>query len=163
MSWKRRKSGSSDSGTMNSREQTADKSRSAPSVINLADPARGDDANEFQGYRHDAGVSFIVVDAPPGGGPKLHRHPYESCGEKSRGNFQCQVWAQARGDRGSRGDPAAHRVLRLDGVGGFVLEARARLHVPEMSSLLPRTIGGARLWARYDNGCWRAEHQARSC
>src|SRR5215210_8997062 len=49
----------------------------APSVINLADPARGEDANEFQGYRHDAGVSFIVVDAPPGGGPKLHRHPYE--------------------------------------------------------------------------------------
>ncbi|MDQ3793571.1 MAG: cupin domain-containing protein [Actinomycetota bacterium] len=46
-------------------------------VLDLADPARGDDANEFQGYRHGAGVSFIVVDAPPGGGPRLHRHPYE--------------------------------------------------------------------------------------
>ena len=46
-------------------------------VIDLADPARGDDANEFQGYRHGAGVSFIMVDAPPGGGPRLHRHPYE--------------------------------------------------------------------------------------
>ena len=32
---------------------------------------------EFQGYHLGAGVSFIVVDAPPGGGPKLHRHPYE--------------------------------------------------------------------------------------
>jgi mannose-6-phosphate isomerase-like protein (cupin superfamily) len=46
-------------------------------ILELADPARGDDANEFQGYHYDAGVSFIVVDAPPGGGPKLHRHPYE--------------------------------------------------------------------------------------
>jgi hypothetical protein len=44
-------------------------------IIDMADPARGDDPNEFQGYHHDAGVSFIVVDAPPGGGPKLHRHP----------------------------------------------------------------------------------------
>ena len=46
-------------------------------ILDLADRARGDDANEFQGYRHGAGVSFIVVDAPPDGGPKLHRHPYE--------------------------------------------------------------------------------------
>jgi mannose-6-phosphate isomerase-like protein (cupin superfamily) len=49
----------------------------AAHVINLADPERGDDPNEFQGYHHDANISFIVVDAPPGGGPKLHRHPYE--------------------------------------------------------------------------------------
>jgi len=46
-------------------------------VIDLADPARGDDPNEFQGYHHDASVSFIVVDAPPGSGTKLRRHPYE--------------------------------------------------------------------------------------
>ncbi len=46
-------------------------------VVDMADPARGEDANEFQGFRHGAGVSFIVVDAPPGGGPRLHRHPYE--------------------------------------------------------------------------------------
>jgi mannose-6-phosphate isomerase-like protein (cupin superfamily) len=33
---------------------------------------------EFEGYLHgDAGVSFILVDMPPGGGPRLHRHPYE--------------------------------------------------------------------------------------
>ncbi len=43
----------------------------------MADPARGEDANEFQGYHHGAGVSFIVADAPQGSGPKLHRHPYE--------------------------------------------------------------------------------------
>ena len=46
-------------------------------VVDMADPARGEDANEFQGFRHGAGVSFIVVEAPPGSGPKLHRHPYE--------------------------------------------------------------------------------------
>ncbi len=46
-------------------------------VVDMADPARGEDANEFQGFRHGAGVSFIVVEVPPGGGPRLHRHPYE--------------------------------------------------------------------------------------
>ena len=51
--------------------------QNAARVINLADPARGEYTDEFQGFHHDAGVSFIMVDAPPGGGPKLHRHPYE--------------------------------------------------------------------------------------
>ena len=47
-------------------------------VVDLGDPARGERAWEFEGYRYgDAGVSFIVVDAPPGAGPKLHKHPYE--------------------------------------------------------------------------------------
>jgi mannose-6-phosphate isomerase-like protein (cupin superfamily) len=46
-------------------------------ILDLADPERGDDSGEFQGYHHGASVSIIVVDAPPGGGPKLHRHPYE--------------------------------------------------------------------------------------
>ena len=46
-------------------------------IIDLADPGYGEDANEVQGHNHSAAVSVIVVDAPPGGGPKLHRHPYE--------------------------------------------------------------------------------------
>jgi quercetin dioxygenase-like cupin family protein len=45
--------------------------------ISLADPASGEDAGEFQVYHHGANISVIVVNAPPGGGPKLHRHPYE--------------------------------------------------------------------------------------
>lgn len=50
----------------------------AARVVDLADPARGDNnPGEFQGFHLGAGVSFIVVDAPPGGGPRLHRHPYE--------------------------------------------------------------------------------------
>jgi mannose-6-phosphate isomerase-like protein (cupin superfamily) len=46
-------------------------------IIDLADPGYGEDANEVHGHNHNAAVSVIVVDAPPGGGPKLHRHPYE--------------------------------------------------------------------------------------
>ena len=51
--------------------------RGAARVIDLAHPTPGEDANEFQGHHHDADVSFILVDASPGSGPKLHRHPYE--------------------------------------------------------------------------------------
>jgi mannose-6-phosphate isomerase-like protein (cupin superfamily) len=35
-------------------------------------------AREFVGADHgDVGVCVILVDAPPGRGPSLHRHPYE--------------------------------------------------------------------------------------
>ena len=47
-------------------------------IIDVADLAHGETSYEFEGHHHgDAGVSFIVVDAPPGSGPKLHKHPYE--------------------------------------------------------------------------------------
>ena len=46
-------------------------------LIDLADPGYGDDANEVQGHNHNTTVSIIVIDAPPGSGSKLHRHPYE--------------------------------------------------------------------------------------
>jgi len=46
-------------------------------VIDLSDPGYGEDENEVQGHNHNAAVSIIVVDAPPGSGPRLHRHPYE--------------------------------------------------------------------------------------
>jgi len=47
-------------------------------VIDMSDLAHGGTSYEFEGHRHGGtGVSFIVVDAPPGGGPRLHRHPYE--------------------------------------------------------------------------------------
>jgi quercetin dioxygenase-like cupin family protein len=31
----------------------------------------------FEGVERGVGVSLIFVDAPPGDGPRLHRHPYE--------------------------------------------------------------------------------------
>jgi mannose-6-phosphate isomerase-like protein (cupin superfamily) len=35
-------------------------------------------ARELEGYRYgDTRISCIFVEAPPGGGPKLHSHPYE--------------------------------------------------------------------------------------
>jgi mannose-6-phosphate isomerase-like protein (cupin superfamily) len=34
-------------------------------------------SRRFEGEDHDVGLSFFLVDAPPGHGPKLHRHPYE--------------------------------------------------------------------------------------
>jgi mannose-6-phosphate isomerase-like protein (cupin superfamily) len=46
-------------------------------LIDLSDPGYGEDRNEVQGYNHAAAVSVIVVDAPPGSGPRLHKHPYE--------------------------------------------------------------------------------------
>lgn len=36
-------------------------------------------ASRFEGYEHageDIGVSFFLIDAPPGSGPGLHTHPY---------------------------------------------------------------------------------------
>jgi quercetin dioxygenase-like cupin family protein len=46
----------------------------SPEVIRFADlPAR-----EFHGHEHgEVGISFVLVDAAPGRGPRLHRHPYE--------------------------------------------------------------------------------------
>ena len=44
-------------------------------VIDLSNPGHGED--EVQGHNHNAAVSVIVVDLPPGGGPRLHKHPYE--------------------------------------------------------------------------------------
>jgi mannose-6-phosphate isomerase-like protein (cupin superfamily) len=47
-------------------------------IIDIADLARSETAYEFEGHHHgDTSVSFIVIDAPPGSGPKLHKHPYE--------------------------------------------------------------------------------------
>ena len=46
-------------------------------IIDLSNPGYGEVENEVQGNNHNAAVSIIVVDAPPGTGPRLHKHPYE--------------------------------------------------------------------------------------
>jgi quercetin dioxygenase-like cupin family protein len=38
---------------------------------------RAGGARQLAGREHGAGVSLILVDAEPGDGPRLHRHPYE--------------------------------------------------------------------------------------
>jgi mannose-6-phosphate isomerase-like protein (cupin superfamily) len=46
-------------------------------ILHRDDLQRDGNTHEFQGYLHDdADVSFILVDMPPGDGPRLHKHPY---------------------------------------------------------------------------------------
>ena len=46
-------------------------------ILDIVDLEHGETAYEFEGHHYgNAGVSFIVIDAPPGSGPKLHKHPY---------------------------------------------------------------------------------------
>lgn len=46
-------------------------------ILNQADLQRDGTNYEFEGYLHgDTPVSFIWVDLPPGGGPRLHKHTY---------------------------------------------------------------------------------------
>jgi quercetin dioxygenase-like cupin family protein len=46
-------------------------------ILNRDDLERDSMSVNFQGFQYgDTPVSFIWVDAPPGGGPRLHRHPY---------------------------------------------------------------------------------------
>jgi mannose-6-phosphate isomerase-like protein (cupin superfamily) len=48
-----------------------------PYVIAKADLPYGGIAHRFEGHRYgDVGVSFFLVDSPPGGAA-LHTHPYE--------------------------------------------------------------------------------------
>lgn len=47
------------------------------SVVSWSDLPLDGNSHEFEGYLHgDVGVSFILVDAWPGRGPRLHRHAY---------------------------------------------------------------------------------------
>lgn len=47
-------------------------------ILHRNDLPHSGGTHEFEGYLHgDTRISFIVVDMPPGGGPRLHKHPYE--------------------------------------------------------------------------------------
>jgi quercetin dioxygenase-like cupin family protein len=47
-------------------------------VVKVSDLETGAGSPELVGEEHGgAGVCLIFVDVPPGGGPSLHRHPYE--------------------------------------------------------------------------------------
>ena len=46
-------------------------------VLNREDLHSDGMSYEFEGYLHGGtNVTFILVDLPPGGGPRLHKHPY---------------------------------------------------------------------------------------
>lgn len=46
-------------------------------VIRQADLPFSVIAHEFVGEQHATGITFLLVDGPPGAGPRLHRHPYD--------------------------------------------------------------------------------------
>jgi quercetin dioxygenase-like cupin family protein len=49
-----------------------------PHVIAKEELPYGKIAHKFEGYRYGGvGVSFFLVESPPGGGAVLHEHPYE--------------------------------------------------------------------------------------
>jgi hypothetical protein len=45
-------------------------------VIRFEDLPMSNIAREFVGDDHGVGMTFLLVDAPPGRGPSLHTHPY---------------------------------------------------------------------------------------
>jgi mannose-6-phosphate isomerase-like protein (cupin superfamily) len=47
------------------------------SVIRIEDLPFSAIAHELVGADHGVGITFLIVDAPPGRGPALHKHPYE--------------------------------------------------------------------------------------
>ena len=58
--------------------RTGTEERAVAHIVNQADLPHSETAFEFEGQHFgDTNVSFIVIDAPPGSGPKLHKHPYE--------------------------------------------------------------------------------------
>lgn len=47
-------------------------------LLNKEDLEHDGNSHDFQGYLHgNTHLSFLWVDMPPGGGPRLHKHPYE--------------------------------------------------------------------------------------
>ncbi len=47
-------------------------------ILNRDDLREDGGYREFEGYLNGtSNTSFILVDVPPGEGPRLHRHPYE--------------------------------------------------------------------------------------
>jgi mannose-6-phosphate isomerase-like protein (cupin superfamily) len=48
-----------------------------PQLINKSDLPFDSIGWEFQGRHYGSAVSFIIIEAQPGDGPRLHSHPYE--------------------------------------------------------------------------------------
>jgi len=58
--------------------QDAEEAQMKYLVVNRDELSRFGDTYELEGYRHgNTPISLILVDLPPGEGPKLHAHPYE--------------------------------------------------------------------------------------
>jgi quercetin dioxygenase-like cupin family protein len=58
-------------------------------------PPAGQSGGEFEGGPHGSEVSFFVVDAAPGDGPALHRHPYSETFVVQVGRARFEVGGRA--------------------------------------------------------------------
>ena len=52
-------------------------------------------SHQFIGADHDVGISMYLVNAPPGKGPRLHRHPYDKVAIVREGSGRWTVGGQA--------------------------------------------------------------------
>ena len=58
--------------------RTSTQQRGVARIVNQADLPHSEISFECEGQHFGAtNISDIVIDAPPGTGPKLHKHPYE--------------------------------------------------------------------------------------
>lgn len=55
----------------------------------------GQSGGQFEGGAHGSDVSFFVVDAAPGDGPALHRHPYSETFVVQAGRARFEVGGRA--------------------------------------------------------------------
>jgi mannose-6-phosphate isomerase-like protein (cupin superfamily) len=66
------------------------------SVINREQLAFVDMSHEFVGEKHGVNISFFLVNAPPGGGPELHRHNYDEVIVVQGGQATCVAGNEQR-------------------------------------------------------------------
>jgi quercetin dioxygenase-like cupin family protein len=62
-----------------------------PAQVTIDDLPGGENATLFEGQDHGSTVSSFLVHASPGGGPGLHRHPYEETFIVQEGNVTFTV------------------------------------------------------------------------
>lgn len=53
-------------------------------------------SHEFVGEKHGVGISFFLVNAPPGDGPQLHRHDYDEVIVVQEGRATCVAGDEER-------------------------------------------------------------------
>lgn len=88
-------------------------------VIRIEDLPRTANAHELVGADYGVPVSLILVYAPPGSGPALHRHPYAEIFVIEQGQATIHVDDTVRGRRTRQDrDRATELAARLQQHGG---------------------------------------------
>jgi mannose-6-phosphate isomerase-like protein (cupin superfamily) len=104
-------------------------------VIHSSDLPGSDEARDFVGAENGAGLTLILINAPTGHGPNLHRHPYEEVFvvHAGRGQFfvdDAQVEA-SDGDIVVAPAGSAHRFVNA---GDAPLRVTAIHHAPQFDT-----------------------------